>query len=451
MELEGKKIAVLGVGREGRALADYFKRHHIVADFLEQNENSSVGEITDNGFNVLLGENAFDGLSKYDIVFRSPGISPHHPALRSYRGTLTSLTRLFFDLWPGRIVAVTGTKGKGTTASLIKAILDQSSLQSVLLGNIGIADLTVADNASGNDWAVVELSSFQLMGLGVSPDIAVMLDVGEEHLDYHASLVEYREAKLEIMRHQKKNDWLVITGENSLLNKAQVLAKGRILKVFGDIKATPGAPALWWQDDSLFSNIGEKEKIMPLSDVIINQPHNRLNVAVAVAVAKVLGIDNKAIRRAVKNFKGLPLRLEEVANIGGILFVNDSASTNPNTTIAAIKAYTQGPLILLAGGKNKGLDYSALVRELSLARNIKMVYLFGALGRELTLLFEDVKNKIKFTVVSTLAEALQQTKKIAKSGDTVLFSPGAASFDQFANYIVRGQQFNKLIYEHFSR
>jgi len=103
------------------------------------------------------------------------------------------------------------------------------------------------------------------------------------------------------------------------------------------------------------------------------------------------------------------------------------------------------------GGKNKGLDYSALVRELSLARNIKMVYLFGALGRELTLLFEDAKNKIKFTVVSTLAEALQQTKKIAKSGDTVLFSPGAASFDQFANYVVRGQQFNKLIYEHFSR
>ena len=356
---------------------------------------------------------------------------------------------MFFDLWPGKIVAVTGTKGKGTTASLIKAILDQSSLRSVLLGNIGIADLTVADNASGNDWAVVELSSFQLMGLGVSPDIAVMLDVGEEHLDYHASLVEYREAKLEIMRHQKKNDWLVITGENSLLNKAQVLAKGRILKVFGDIKATPGAPALWWQNDSLFSNIGEKEKIMPLSDVAINQPHNRLNVAVAVAVAKVLGIDNKAICRAVKNFKGLPLRLEEVANIGGILFVNDSASTNPNTTIAAIKAYTQGPLILLVGGKNKGLDYSALVRELSLARNIKMVYLFGALGRELTLLFEDAKNKIKFTVVSTLAEALQQTKK-SKSGDTVLFS-WRGELRSICKLLVRGQQFNKLIYEHFSR
>ncbi|MBP6930290.1 UDP-N-acetylmuramoyl-L-alanine--D-glutamate ligase [Patescibacteria group bacterium] len=451
MKLNGKKIAVLGAGREGRALAHYFKRHKICADFLDQNEKVSAEEIVKDGFNLIVGKDAFSNLSQYDIIFRSPGVSPHLPDLCSYNGTLTSLTRLFFDLWPGKTIGVTGTKGKGTTVSLIKTILDEAQLKSIVTGNIGVADLTVVDNASKSDWAVVELSSFQLMDLGASPNIAVMLDVNEEHLDYHKSLNDYHSAKLEIVRNQKNDDWLVITGANSLFNKAQSIAKSKVLKVFGDIKATPSAPALWWQDGSLFGNVEQKEHILSLSDVIINQPHNSLNVAASVAVAKILGIKNDAIRRAVKKFKGLSQRLEEVATINGVLFINDSASTNPNTTIAAIKAHPRAPLILLVGGKNKGLDYSVLVKELSLAKNIKMVYVFGDLARELPPLINSVKNEIKFEAVSTLPEALGKAKKIAKNGDTILFSPGGASFDQFENYVVRGQQFNKLVYEQFSR
>lgn len=449
MYLQGKKIAVLGVGREGVALAEYFKLHNIKADFFDENLESDTSEIEKLGFAVTSKIDAFDNLDNYDIVFRSPGISPNHPKLKSITGRLTSLTELFICLWPGKTVGVTGTKGKGTTASIIKSILDEASKDAVLVGNIGHVNLVEIDQHNNKSFAVMELSSFQLMGLGASPDIAVALDISIEHLDYHKTINEYHNAKLEISRHQQPEDWLVVTAKNPLLGKFKNTSKSNIIEVFGESTLTPTGNSVWWKNGSLCTNVKRQDVCIDLTNIKLVGEHNKINIAAATAVGIIVGIKSDTIKKAIEEFQPLSQRLENIGIFGGVKFINDSASTNPPATEAAIDAFSE-PEIVILGGKNKGLDYEDLVDKIASKSNVKKLIVFGALSDEI----EVVCGRINFDniiIVETLEDAIRETKEIAMRGDVVIFSPGAASFDQFKNYNVRGQKFNKLVYEYFNK
>jgi len=447
MDLRNKKIAVLGLGREGQALARYFLKENIAADFLDENSDADKSVIDKMDFKIIVGDDAFDNLNQYDLIFRSPGISPHHNKLKGLPNKLTSLTKLFFELWPGKIIGVTGTKGKGTTASIIKSILNCSKIASVLVGNIGNVDLENVGEFDNESYAVIELSSFQLMDLGASPHVAVVLDVNVEHLDYHKSVAEYIAAKMEIVKHQNKNDWFIVTGLNPNYKKFKSATPAKTIEIYGEVVNNPETMAVWWQGGIMCTNVKQVDNIISENDLSLLGEHNKINTASAAAVALALDINLDCIENAIKNFKNLPQRLENIGSFGGVDFINDSASTNPQTTIAAVKSFEK-PIILLIGGKNKGLEYQQLINTIQKAGNIKKVIIYGALRDDIKKIVGDDQ---LYQFLETLSEAVNESINQAKSGDVILLSPAAASFDQFPNYSVRGQKFNKLVYEHFDR
>ncbi len=446
MELRNKKIAVLGLGREGRALFEYFQINSIKADYLDEN-----GAADRSGFprHTVTGPMAFDHLDRYGMIFRSPGIRPHHPKLKAVQKKLTSLTRLFFDLWPGKIAGVTGTKGKGTTASFIKSIFDHADLLSLLVGNIGFVSLLNLDKYGRNDWAIMELSSFQLMDLGVSPDVAVLLDVTSEHMDYHPNIAEYRAAKLEITSHQTKDDWLIIAKDNAIIELAEKRTRAWVVKV--GLKNTDKVEDfIGWASDELTGSIGGRQlNLLSKKDVRISGEHNLLNAAAAAAVGAALGIDEAAIRRGINSFRGMPMRLENIGAYGGVTYINDSASTNPQTAAAAIRSMDR-PTIALMGGRNKGLDYSRFAHEIGNMKHLRTIIAYGEIGEALAQLVSK-QGEVKVERKANMEEALELAISISRSGDVVLLTPGAASFDAFANYQERGQAFNKTVYDHYHR
>ncbi len=463
MELRQKKIAVLGLGREAKALAKYFNKTRIDAEFLDENPNADDTDIVSLGFRVVKKTGAFASLNNYNIVFRSPGISMNHPALKPVRLKLTSLTKLFFELWPGKIIGVTGTKGKGTTASIIKSILSEANIPSVLLGNIGEVDLNIIEQYQKNAVAVYEMSSFQLEGLGVSPDVAVVLDVSSEHLDYHKTTQNYQNAKLDIVRHQKPDNWLITTCQNPIFEK--VIGASKAQKIGVSLCDPCLKHSVWWQGEVLHETVSNSgADIVRLNDLQVVGIHNMVNAAAAAAAALSLGVDTDQIRQGIKGFSGLPYRMQNIGTFGGLTFYNDSASTNPQTVLAATKAIG-GDKVLIIGGRNKGLDYHEMVIKINRDNDIKHVLVYGELTKEIEEIVEGPhfakgyeglsrsrstnqgKNGYnKFVMVQNLDEAVEKVVELAHKNASVIFSPGAASFDQFPNYEVRGQTFNKIVY-----
>ena len=279
-----------------------------------------------------------------------------------------------------------------------------------------MAPFEFMDKIKKTDWVILELSSFQLIDLHKSPHVAVMLMMTSEHQDWHKSPDEYVEAKSKITQFQMPNDFVVYNQDYPNSVKIGMQGKGQKIAVSGND----------WK-----------------GEMRLRGGHNRENVAAAAAVAKIFGIQYSVFGEVIKNFKGLEHRLEEAATVDGVTYFDDSFSTTPETTIAAIKAFTE-PLILIAGGSEKGSDFTELGKVISEAKNIKAVILIG-------LMAERIKEKISNEEIKILrgaknmAEILEQVKSVAESGDVVVLSPAAASFDMFANYKDRGDQFKEAV------
>lgn len=345
-----------------------------------------------------MGKRYLDNLNKYDLVFRSPGV-PYH--LVEKHNNITSLTALFLKLCPAKIIGVTGTKGKGTTATLIYKILKYCKKDAYLAGNIGKPALDILPKLKKSSWVVLELSSFQLQGIKQSPHVAVMLDLFPDHMEVHASYQEYVNAKKNIHRHQKSSD------------KA-FFVKDLDLKQF---------------------------KAFSPDELKIPGTHNFKNAVMAYTVTKNLKCPEKKIIEAIIRFKGNEHRLEFVKKIKGVSFYNDSASTNPQTTIAAVKAFSESK-ILIAGGYDKNLSYKPWAKVFPKA-NVKMLILIGNNKQKIKKAL--VNKKVAIKIASSLREAVKLSKKIAAQNDIVILSPGAASFDMFNSYDDRGQKFKNLI------
>ncbi|MCL4405331.1 MAG: UDP-N-acetylmuramoyl-L-alanine--D-glutamate ligase [Patescibacteria group bacterium] len=402
------RIAILGLGREGRSLYRCLSRHEHKSDITILDRESNP--------------NYLKNLDQFDIIYRSPGVPYNLPEIQRAikKGVkISSATELFFEKANGKIIGVTGTKGKGTTSTLIHKILKNAGCDAYLAGNIGKPAIDILDRLNSDSVTILELSSFQLQGLHHSPDIAVVLGIFPDHMDVHKSFKEYIDAKAQITRSQSKNDVVIYVSKNKYAERIADISRGEKVEVNID---RIGAPT-----------VASRMKIRGF--------HNLINAAVAATVAKKLNIPEGVISKTISSYRGLPFRLQHIGTIKGIKFYNDSASTNPMTTVAAIKASPK-PTILIMGGRDKNLDFSPVGQSLKKS-SVKLLIIYGECRRKIQ---NATKAAVKTKLVAgNLDQAVRSAISEAEEGDSVVFSPGATSFDMFHNYEDRGNKFNSIV------
>ena len=441
-----KKVAVLGFGLEGQDLVKFLLRQGAKITVFDQKEAKYLGKnfakFENQGIKFILGQNCFkEGLSHYDFVFRSPGFSPLRPEIieAKKRGVvISSATKIFFDLCPGKIIGVTGTKGKGTTSTLIYQILKNDGQDVFLGGNIGHSPLSFLPKIKPSSWVVLELSSFQLQDLEKSPHLAVVLFIAPEHLDYHHDAEEYFQAKRNIVRYQKENDLAVLNADNQISSSFAHLTPAQVY-YFSRQKKVKGAYVKNKKIYLLDKEIGFTSKLQLLGK------HNWDNICAAVTASWLVGADLKSIKKVIFSFQGLEHRLEFVKEVKGRVFYNDSFSTTPETTIAALHSFHQ-PLTLIAGGSEKGSDYQKLGEEIKRSR-VKTLILIGEMAEKIrkAVLAAGFRGEIIFRPSKKMSTIVNLAFQKTKRGGVILLSPACASFDMFKNYKDRGLQFKRNV------
>jgi UDP-N-acetylmuramoylalanine--D-glutamate ligase len=334
---------------------------------------------------------------------------------------ITSKTKLFFQYSPTKnIIGVTGTKGKGTTTTLIYEMLKAGGKEVFIGGNIGKPLFSEIDSMTPKSWVVIEMSSFQLIDMEVSPHIAVVLMVTQEHLDWHKDNDEYVRAKGSITKFQGANDFVVVNKDYPNSVKIGQMGKGQKVWVSGRDWA---------------------------GQMRLRGEHNRENMAAAAAAAKIAGVQYLVINKVAGEFKGLEHRLEEVATVGGVMYFDDSFSTVPETTMAAIKAFNE-PVVLIAGGSEKGSDFTELGKVIVGAKNVRAVLVIGLMAERISRAIQQAGGGVEVMPGGeTMGQIVHKAHDIARAGDVVVLSPAAASFDMFKNYKDRGVQFKSQVYK----
>lgn len=434
------KIGILGGGVEGLAAAEYLKAHAYtdVTIYDERDALEAQPPVP-----TVLGKDAFGAIGACDVVFRSPGVHPSR--LKHFKGKVTSTTAFFMEQARGKVIGVTGTKGKGTTSTLIYEMLKGDGRDAYLGGNIGQSPLEFLDALTDESWTVLELSSFQLMDLTLSPHVAVVLMTTVEHMDYHADRAEYWEAKTAIVRHQKPEGICIVNVDYEASDYFLKAAAGKKLMVSRSKPLKEGThiegPVMLYCTPTTCEMLGQ------VSKVALPGPHNLENVLAAATCARALGVPIPVIQKLIYSFAGLPHRLELVREVHGVKYYNDSFSTTPETCIAAARAF-QAPIFLICGGSEKNSDYSEWGRELQNNQNVKGVFLIGVTAERMEKALREAEPKefpVKVYRCASLEEAVQAAHEQAQNGDYVIMSPAAASFDMFKNYKERGQRFRDIV------
>lgn len=417
------KVAILGFGVEGQDALRWFQNKADITIFDRKSKEGLLGPEWQNvKLNWITGPNYLKrGLTGFDLVVRSPGFYRYHPAIvrAEKEGVeITSDTKIFFDECKTLIIGITGTKGKGTTARMLALGLEKAGYKITVAGNIGEPMLSRLSQANNSDFAILELSSFQTIDLEKSPQIAVVTNITTDHLNWHKDRNEYVKAKENLWRHQTKDNFLVMNKDD---RTCQELAK----------KAT--GTVVWYNPKA------------PLpGDLRVPGEHNRANAHAALTAAKIVGANLEKAWQGIVIYKGAEHRLEKVTEKNSVLFINDSAATTPEATIAALETFSQSK-ILIAGGSAKGIKFAQLAKAV-LENNVKAVLLAGETEKEIETELERVgyKGTIKkgFGDIHRMVEI---AKSLARSGDVVLLSPACASFGLFANYQERGQKFKEAV------
>lgn len=419
------KIAIAGYGAEGRSNYEYFKTRGDVT-IVDERE---VLENVPRDVSTILGPGAFGKMRGFDLVVRTAGLAPHKIKTDS---KIWSATNEFFANCPAPIIGVTGTKGKGTTASLIASILRATGKTAHLVGNIGVPPLDELGGISPDHVVVYELSSFQLWDIEKSPHVAVVLMIEPDHLDVHPDFENYVEAKKNIVRFQTSNDVVVYrpTDSNSRMIGESSLAEKRPYGVDAFAHSKDGS--FWYGDRQLF----------PLSSLKLPGAHNIENACAAInAVMAIFPEgDSAAIERGIGDFTGLPHRLKFVEEIDGVKYYDDSIATTPGSAIAAIQAFPE-PKIMILGGSSKGADFTQ-VAKVAQESNVSHVVLIGAEAAVIKRAFAGTDIPLtNLGEVVSMTEIVQTARDRAPSGSVVILSPACASFGMFKSYSDRGDQF----------
>ena len=433
------RIAILGYGAEGKALADYFKGQKVDITICDENEQITISET----FSRRVGKEAFKDLKDFDVVFKSPGV-PNEKIDKN--ANITSLTQYFYEQCPCPIIAVTGTKGKGTTSTLLYEMLKEAGEDVYLGGNIGTPPLEFLNKLTKDSVVVLETSSFQAESLKQSPQTAVILMVTEDHLDHHGTLEAYHRAKANLVQFQNEEDVVIVNKDYPASIKIADISKAQKKIVSTQKEVTTGACIE--NGKVVLKKNGEATVIMDTEEIGMVGAHNIENVLAAMTAADHYGVTTQAMKKVATSFKGLPHRLEWVKEEEGVQYFNDSFAVNPSSSIAAIKAFAK-PVILLAGGFDRGLDFTEWAKICVQGAHVKQIILLG--DNAAPRMHEALKNQketrdsLVIVRVANLSEGIIQAKKAAEHGDVVVLSPGCASFDEFKNYKERGEAFKQLV------
>ena len=429
------KIAIAGYGIEGQASYRYY-----VQD--PSNEITIFDQNPDfkgpDGVNTVVGHDAFENLQGYDLVLRTPAIAPN---LIHTDGKVWSGTNEFFAKSPAPIIGVTGTKGKGTTSSMIASILEAAGKKVWLVGNIGTAAIDLLPEIKADDIVVYELSSFQLWDIQSSPHIAVILPIEPDHLNIHYNMEDYVAAKGSIRRFQKAGDICIYHPSNSYAAQIAALTTEAPKKRY----AISEDGGVYVKDNTFHTG----EQIICSTDIMqVAGQHNIENACAAASVALELGISFQAISEGLMNFKGLPHRIEFVRVVNGVEYYNDSFSSAPGASVAAIKSF-ENPEIIVLGGIDRGADFSELIKTIAENKNVKELVLIGKIRHKLNDLLSAAGLEATITVFDgrTMPEIVDYLASRAQSGDAVILSPACASFDMFRDFKDRGDQFRALVNE----
>ena len=439
--LKGKRIAVFGLGVSNRPLVRLlleFGCGVLGCDRTQRDKlDEEVLELERLGCKLSVGEDYLENLEA-DLVFRTPGMHPGNPALEALRAKgaeVTSEMEVFFEVCPCTILAITGSDGKTTTTTLVSEMLKAAGHKVWVGGNIGTPLLPQVRQMLGTDYCVVELSSFQLMDMKRSPRVAVVTNLAPNHLDVHKDMEEYVEAKKNIFKFQGKEDILVINGDNAIT--APFVGNGTT-KAF----SYQGKDAAVKLDGDMITRNGVA--VLDKKDILLPGEHNVENYMAAIAAVEGL-VDDDVIRQVAKTFGGVEHRIELVRIKDGVRFYNDSIASSPSRTIAGLRSFPE-KVILIAGGYDKHIPYDVLGPEI--CTHVKKLFLSGATAPQIRAAVEDCHmEQPEMADCGKFENAVRAAAAAARSGDVVLMSPASASFDEFKNFMVRGNFFKKIVME----
>ena len=416
-ELKNKRILILGLGKEGRDNFKFLRRilpKEVLGigdrlEFKKLDKKAQKLIKSDKKVKLHSGKNYLRAIKNYDIIIKSPGI-PFKILPKSALKKITSQTKIFFENCPGKIIGITGTKGKSTTASLIYQILKQGGVKAHLVGNIGKPVLSLLFKAKPDDVYIYELSSHQLYNLKKSPQIAILLNIYPEHLDYYKDFKEYAAAKANITLYQNKNDYLIFNPRDKIVSKIAKKSKAKKIPIRGK--------------------------------------YYSLDKEAAKAVGKIFKIPSKVISRAIREFKYLPHRLELVGTFKGITFYNDALSTIPETAILAMESLGKRVQTIFLGGYDRKIDFKKLARSVLKQKNIKNVILFPTTGEKIwknILKLARGRGVPKHFFVENMKDAVKLAYQHTKKGKICLLSTASTSFSIFRDYKEKGNLFKKYV------
>lgn len=451
--LENKSVAVIGIGISNQPLIELLLSHGVRVTACDKKSRQALGPLADRlesmGCRLCLGEHYLRSLDQ-DVIFRTPGIRPDLPELAAAvsRGSrLTSEMEAFFEVCPCTIIAVTGSDGKTTTTTMIAELLKAAGRTVHLGGNIGHPLLAETGEMDAEDVAVLELSSFQLMTMTRSPHIAVITNLSPNHLDVHRDYAEYISAKENIFTHQSAEDIAVFNADNDVTRALAGRARGAV-RFFSRrepvergaylARLLPGG-----QDAVWIANAAGRRPVLPLADIKLPGLHNVENYMAAAAAVDGL-VPDEVIRNFARSFGGVEHRIELVRTLDGVRWYNDSIASSPSRTIAGLRAFDR-KLILIAGGKDKGISYDPLGPEVN--DHVKLLILCGATAGVIRRAVEQAENYAGLEILEAAdyREAVSMARSRAEMGDVVMLSPASTSFDRFANFMERGRVFKEIV------
>src|SRR5580692_5996386 len=445
MELNGKRVLVVGLGKSGVASALFLKAHGArvtVSDTKSGDDlRNEIPVLLDHGITVETGGHGERTFQGQDLIVVSPGVPIDAPPLaqaRSLGESVIGEIELAAQFLPGPIIAITGSNGKTTTTTLTGEIMAAGGFPTLVGGNIGTPAISLAERATRDSVIVLEVSSFQLETIQTfRPKVSVVLNVTPDHLDRHRTFDAYVNAKARIFENQHGDDFTLLNADDPTCVSMATRTKAKVFWFSRQKEVERGA---WVRDGAVvFRDEKAQREILQVSEIPLKGAHNLENVLAAVCAGALMGCAPEKIRQAVANFKAVEHRLEFVATIRGVDYYNDSKATNVDATIKALESFPAN-IHLILGGKDKGSDYSVL-NDL-LRQRVKRVYTIGAAAAK-------IESQIRGTAIiihaETLENAIKRASESAQPGDIVLLAPACASFDQFRSYEHRGKVFKEVV------
>ncbi len=451
MELSGKRVLVVGLGKSGVASALFLKSRGArvtVSDSKPEAElRNEILLLLEHGITVETGGHGERTFRGQDLIVVSPGVPVDAPLLvqarsmgeSSVTGTIIGEIELAARFLPGKIVAITGANGKTTTTSLAGEIIAAGNFSTLVGGNIGTPAISFVDEAGPSTWIVLEVSSFQLETIvEFRPRIAVILNITPDHLDRHKTFDNYVNAKARVFENQRADDFTVLNADDTTTAGLADRTRGQVVWFSRKKEVERGAIV---RGRNIYFRDGQREReILPFDEVSLKGGHNLENVLAGVSVGMLVGCQPEQIREAVRHFKGVEHRLEFVARVAGADYYNDSKATNVDATIKALESFA-GNVHLILGGKDKDSDYSVL-QDL-LRERVKRVYTIGAAAAKIE---AQIQGATEIVHAETLEKAVRLAREGAAAGDVVLLAPACASFDQFQSYEHRGRVFKETVH-----